>query len=76
MVSKTAIREEFAFLAPAPGAGHRRKNLTDANVSIFHVYIGVFLKTSLIMFSKTTIYGGLRRTGASSGLFLHAAFWS
>jgi plasmid stabilization system protein ParE len=30
---ETAIREKFAFLAQTPGAGHRRKDLTDADVS-------------------------------------------
>lgn len=29
---ETAIRETFAFLAQTPGAGHRRKDLTDADV--------------------------------------------
>jgi len=27
---ETAIREKFAFLAQTPGAGHRRRDLTDA----------------------------------------------
>jgi plasmid stabilization system protein ParE len=32
---ETAIREKFAFLAQTPGAGHRRKDLTDADVKFF-----------------------------------------
>jgi plasmid stabilization system protein ParE len=35
---ETAIREKFAFLAQTPGAGHRRKDLTDADVQVFPVY--------------------------------------
>lgn len=35
---ETAIREKFAFLAQTPGAGHRRKDLTDADVKFFPVY--------------------------------------
>jgi len=35
---ETAIREKFAFFAQTPGAGHRRKDLTDADVSFFPVY--------------------------------------
>ena len=32
---ETAIREKFVFLAQTPGAGHRRKELTDADVKFF-----------------------------------------
>jgi plasmid stabilization system protein ParE len=35
---ETAIRERFAFLVHTPGAGHRRKDLTDADVKFFPVY--------------------------------------
>jgi toxin ParE1/3/4 len=35
---ETAIREKFAFLAQTPGVGHRRKDLTDADVKFFPVY--------------------------------------
>ena len=33
-----AIREKIVFLAGKPGAGHRRKNLTDEAVKFFPVY--------------------------------------
>jgi hypothetical protein len=33
-----AIRERIAFLAGAPRAGHRRKDLTDEDVKFFPVY--------------------------------------
>jgi antitoxin ParD1/3/4 len=35
---ETAIREKFEFLAKTPGAGHLRKDLTDADVKFFPVY--------------------------------------
>jgi toxin ParE1/3/4 len=35
---EAAIREKFAFLAQTPGAGHRRKGLTDTDVRFFPVY--------------------------------------
>ena len=35
---ETAIREKFAILAQTPGAGHRRNDLTDADVKFFPVY--------------------------------------
>ena len=35
---ETAIREKFSFLAQTPGAGHRRKDLTEADVKFFPVY--------------------------------------
>jgi toxin ParE1/3/4 len=35
---EAAIREKFVFLAQTPGAGHRRKDLTDADVRFFPVY--------------------------------------
>jgi antitoxin ParD1/3/4/toxin ParE1/3/4 len=35
---ESAIREKMAFLAGTPGAGHRRKDLTDADVKFFAVY--------------------------------------
>jgi toxin ParE1/3/4 len=35
---ESAIREKMAFLAGTPGAGHRRRNLTDADVKFFAVY--------------------------------------
>jgi plasmid stabilization system protein ParE len=35
---ETGIREKFAFLAQTPGAGHRRKDLTDTDVKFFPVY--------------------------------------
>ena len=35
---ETAIREKFEFLARTPGAGHLRKDLTDADVKFFPVY--------------------------------------
>ena len=35
---ETAIREKFSFLAQTPGARHRRKDLTEANVKFFPVY--------------------------------------
>ena len=35
---ETTIREKFAFLAQSPGGGHRRKDLTDADVKFFPVY--------------------------------------
>ena|ERR1700730_9551687 len=33
-----AIRERIAFLSGTPGAGHRRKDLTDEDVKFFPVY--------------------------------------
>jgi len=36
---ETSIREKFAFLAQTPGAGHLRKDLTDADVRFFPVYL-------------------------------------
>ena len=35
---ETAIREKFEFLAKTPGAGHLRKDLTDADAKFFPVY--------------------------------------
>lgn len=35
---ESVIRERIAFLARNPGAGHRRKDLTDAAVRFFPVY--------------------------------------
>lgn len=35
---ESAIRERMAFLAGTPGAGHRRKDLTDLNVKFLSVY--------------------------------------
>jgi plasmid stabilization system protein ParE len=35
---ETAIREKFEFLAKTLGAGHLRKDLTDADVKFFPVY--------------------------------------
>jgi plasmid stabilization system protein ParE len=35
---ESAIREKIAFLAATPGVGHRRKDLTDADVKFFAVY--------------------------------------
>jgi len=35
---ESAIRERMAFLAGTPGAGHRRKDLTDEEVKFFPVY--------------------------------------
>jgi len=35
---ESVIREKMAFLAQMPGAGHRRKNLTDHDVRFFSVY--------------------------------------
>jgi antitoxin ParD1/3/4/toxin ParE1/3/4 len=35
---ESAIREKMAFLAGTPGAGHRRRDLTDADVKFFAVY--------------------------------------
>jgi toxin ParE1/3/4 len=35
---ESAIREKMAFLAGTPGAGHRRRDLTDADVKFFPVY--------------------------------------
>jgi plasmid stabilization system protein ParE len=35
---ETAIREKFEFLAKTRGAGHLRKDLTDADVKFFPVY--------------------------------------
>ena len=35
---EAVIRDKIAFLADAPGAGHYRKNLTDAEVKFFPVY--------------------------------------
>jgi toxin ParE1/3/4 len=35
---ESAIREKIAFLAGTPGAGHRRRDLTDTDVKFFPVY--------------------------------------
>jgi toxin ParE1/3/4 len=35
---ESAIRERIVFLAGTPGAGHRRKDLTDEDVKFFPVY--------------------------------------
>jgi toxin ParE1/3/4 len=35
---ESAIREKMCFLAGTPGAGHRRKDLTDEQVKFFPVY--------------------------------------
>jgi hypothetical protein len=35
---ESAIREKIAFLAGAPGAGHRRQDLTEEHVKFFPVY--------------------------------------
>jgi antitoxin ParD1/3/4/toxin ParE1/3/4 len=35
---EAAIRERMAFLARTPGAGHRRKDLTEEDVKFFPVY--------------------------------------
>ena len=35
---EATIRERMAFLAGTPGAGHRRKDLTDHDVKFFPVY--------------------------------------
>jgi toxin ParE1/3/4 len=35
---ESAIRERMVFLAGTPGAGHRRKDLTEQNVKFFPVY--------------------------------------
>ncbi|MDR3720170.1 MAG: type II toxin-antitoxin system RelE/ParE family toxin [Candidatus Acidoferrales bacterium] len=35
---ESAIRERMAFLAENPGAGHHRKDLTEADVKFFPVY--------------------------------------
>jgi len=35
---ETAIRTKIALLAQTPGSGHRRPDLTDANVRFFPVY--------------------------------------
>ena len=35
---ESTIRERIAFLAGTPGAGHRRKDLTDEDVKFFPVY--------------------------------------
>lgn len=35
---ESAIRERIAFLAGTPGAGHRRKDLTEEDVKFFPVY--------------------------------------
>jgi toxin ParE1/3/4 len=35
---ESAIRGRMAFLAGTPGAGHRRKDLTDEDVKFFPVY--------------------------------------
>src|SRR5881396_973419 len=35
---ESAIRDKIAFLAGTPAAGHRRKDLTDADVKFFSVY--------------------------------------
>jgi len=36
---ESAIREKIEFLARTPGAGHRRKDLTDEDVKFFPVYL-------------------------------------
>src|SRR6266568_5337640 len=56
---ETAIREKFAFLAQTPGAGHRRKDLTDADVNFFPVY------------SYLIVYW-MERTPLKFALFLYA----
>jgi plasmid stabilization system protein ParE len=35
---EAAIREKIVFLSKHPGAGHRRKDLTDTDVSFFPIY--------------------------------------
>ncbi len=35
---ENAVREKILFLAQTPGAGHSRKDLTDASVRFFPVY--------------------------------------
>ena len=35
---ESAIREKLAFLAGSQGAGHRRRDLTGANVRFFPIY--------------------------------------
>jgi toxin ParE1/3/4 len=45
---ESAILEKIAFLAGTPGAGHRRKDLTDEDVKFFSVY------SYLIVFRPTT----------------------
>jgi len=35
---ESTIRERIVFLARNPGAGHRRKDLTDSSVRFFPVY--------------------------------------
>src|ERR1700681_4152610 len=35
---ESTIRERIAFLAGTPGAGHRRKDLTEQDVKFFPVY--------------------------------------
>jgi toxin ParE1/3/4 len=35
---ESAVLERIAFLAGTPGAGHRRKDLTDRDVKFFPVY--------------------------------------
>ena len=35
---ESVIRDKIVFLAANPGAGHRRKNLTDDTVKFFPVY--------------------------------------
>lgn len=35
---ESVIRERIAFLAGTPGAGHRRKDLTEEDVKFFPVY--------------------------------------
>ncbi|MBZ5706925.1 MAG: type II toxin-antitoxin system RelE/ParE family toxin [Acidobacteriia bacterium] len=35
---ESVIRDKIAFLARAPGAGHSRKSLTNADVKFFPVY--------------------------------------
>jgi plasmid stabilization system protein ParE len=35
---ESAIREKMAFLAGTPGAGHRRKDLTEEDVKFFAAY--------------------------------------
>src|ERR1700675_561377 len=36
--AESTIRERMAFLAGTPGAGHRRKDLTEQDVKFFSVY--------------------------------------
>lgn len=45
---ESVIRGRIAFLARSPGAGHRRRDLTDENVRFFPVY------SYLIVYRPTT----------------------